>query len=118
MALPAITPPITASRWPEGFLKIMSKVAEIFETLDYGPAPEAAGPALDWLDGHGRTFGHFINGAFTKPGKTFASINPASSETLADVTEGTAEDVDRAVKAARAAFPGWSALSGYERAKY
>ena len=96
----------------------MSKVAEIFETLEYGPAPEAAGPALDWLDGHGRTFGHFIDGAFTKPGKTFASINPASSETLADVTEGTAEDVDRAAKAARAAFPAWSTLSGYERAKY
>ncbi|HWJ88799.1 MAG TPA: aldehyde dehydrogenase family protein [Pelagibacterium sp.] len=96
----------------------MSKVAEIFETLDYGPAPEAAGPALDWLDGHERRFGHFIDGAFTKPGKTFATLNPASSETLAEVTEGTADDVDRAVKAARAAFPAWSALSGYERAKY
>ena len=96
----------------------MSKVAEIFETLDYGPAPEAAGPALEWLDGHGRKFGHFIDGAFTRPGKGFASVNPANGEKLADVTDGTRADVDRAVKAARAAFAGWSGLSGYERAKY
>jgi hypothetical protein len=40
------------------------KVAEIFETMEYGPAPEAAGPAIAWLDAHERTFGHFIGGAF------------------------------------------------------
>src|SRR5690606_25020366 len=96
----------------------MSKVAEIFETLEYGPAPEAAGPALDWLDKHGRKFGHFIDGGFTKPGRTFVSANPASGEKLADISQGTKGDVDKAVKAARAAFPGWSALSGYERARY
>ncbi|WMT87416.1 aldehyde dehydrogenase family protein [Pelagibacterium sp. 26DY04] len=96
----------------------MSKVAEIFETLEYGPAPEAAGPALEWLDKHGRKFGHFIDGGFTKPGKTFASTNPANGERLADVSEGSEADVDKAVKAARAAFSGWSGLSGYERAKY
>src|SRR5690606_28545585 len=96
----------------------MSKVAEIFETLEYGPAPEAAGPALDWLEKHGRKFGHFIDGGFTKPDRTFVSANPANGEKLADVTEGTKGDVDKAVKAARAAFPGWSALSGYERARY
>jgi aldehyde dehydrogenase (NAD+) len=96
----------------------MSKVAEIFETLEYGPAPEAAGPALDWLEKHGRKFGHFIDGGFTKPGRTFASNNPATGEKLADISEGTKGDVDKAVKAARAAFPGWAALSGYERARY
>ena len=96
----------------------MNKIAQIFETLDYGPAPESADVALAWLDAHGRKFGHFINGAWTKPGKTFASDNPATSKKLADVTDGTAKDVDAAVKAARAAFPAWSALSGYERGKY
>lgn len=96
----------------------MSKVAEIFDSLDYGPAPEAAGPALEWLDKNGRVFGHFIDGAFTKPGKTFPSTNPATGEKLADISEGSKADVDRAVKAARAAFPHWSALSGFERAKY
>ncbi|HTN63753.1 MAG TPA: aldehyde dehydrogenase family protein, partial [Devosia sp.] len=96
----------------------MNKIAHIFETLDYGPAPESPDEANMWLDAHGRSFGHFIGGVWTKPGKTFSSDNPANGKPLAKVTDGTAEDVDAAVKAARAAFPGWSALSGYERGKY
>lgn len=96
----------------------MTKVAEIFESLEYGPAPEAPGPAFDWLAAHGKRFGHFIDGDFTKPGKTFASTNPANGEKLADISEAGKSDVDKAVKAARAAFPGWSQLSGFERAKY
>jgi aldehyde dehydrogenase (NAD+) len=96
----------------------MNKIAQIFDSLDYGPAPEAPDQANAWLDSHGRKFGHFINGKWTKPGKTFASDNPASGQKLADITDGTAEDVDAAVKAARAAFKTWSALSGYERGKY
>ena len=96
----------------------MTKVAEIFETLEYGPAPEAAGPALDWLAAHGKKFGHFIDGGFTKAGKTFASNNPANGEKLADISEAGKPEVEKAVKAARAAFPGWSQLTGFERAKY
>ena len=37
----------------------MSKVSDVFETMEYGPAPESAQPALDWLEAHGRVFGHF-----------------------------------------------------------
>jgi aldehyde dehydrogenase (NAD+) len=96
----------------------MNKIAEIFTSLDYGPAPESADVALAWLASHDNRFGHFINGAWTKPGKTFASENPANGKKLADVTDGTAADVDAAVKAARAAFQKWSALSGYQRGKY
>jgi aldehyde dehydrogenase (NAD+) len=96
----------------------MNKIAEIFQSLDYGPAPESPEPALAWLAAHGNKFGHFINGKWTKPGKTFASDNPSTGKKLADITDGTAGDVDKAVKAARAAFPGWSALSGYERGKH
>jgi aldehyde dehydrogenase (NAD+) len=96
----------------------MNKIAEIFESLDYGPAPESAEPALAWLASKGGKFGQFINGKWTKPGKVFASDNPATGKKLADITDGTAADVDKAVKAARAAFPKWAALSGYERAKY
>ncbi len=96
----------------------MNKIAEIFESLDYGPAPESAEPAMAWLAAKGSKFGHFINGKWTKPGKVFASDNPATGKKLADITEGSAADVDKAVKAARAAFPAWAALSGYERAKY
>ena len=96
----------------------MNKITQIFETLEYGPAPESADPALAWLKAHGNKFGHFIDGEWTKPGKTFASDNPATGKKLADITDGTPADVDKAVKAARAAFPAWSALSGYERGKH
>jgi aldehyde dehydrogenase (NAD+) len=96
----------------------MNKIADIFTSLDYGPAPESADIALAWLAAHDNKFGHFIDGKWTKPGKTFASENPANGKKLADVTDGTADDVNAAVKAARAAFKPWSALSGYQRGKY
>jgi aldehyde dehydrogenase (NAD+) len=96
----------------------MNKIAQIFETLEYGPAPEGPDQANAWLDSHGRAFGHFIDGKWTKPGKSFSSDNPANGKSLAQIADGSPEDVDAAVKAARAAFKGWSALSGYERGKY
>lgn len=96
----------------------MNKIAQIFQSLDYGPVSEDPEQANAWLDAHDRKFGHFIDGAWTKPGKTFSSDNSATSESLAQITNGTPEDVDAAVKAARAAFKGWSALSGYECGKY
>src|SRR3989442_6010409 len=46
-------------------------------------------------------------------------MHPASEETLAAIGQGTEQDVDRAVVAAREAFTnGWAALPGSERAKY
>lgn len=96
----------------------MNEIAHIFETLDYGPAPEGPEQAIAWLNAHDRKFGHFIDGKWTRPGKTFSSDNPATGESLAQISMGSEDDVNAAVKAARAAFKGWSALSGYERGKY
>ncbi|MBV1867331.1 MAG: aldehyde dehydrogenase family protein [Marinosulfonomonas sp.] len=93
-------------------------VSEIFETMDYGPAPEAAGEALAWLVDGGDKFGLFIDGDFTKPGKTFPSRNPATGETLALLTQAREKDIDLAVAAARKAQPKWARLSGHARAKY
>src|SRR4029077_6471265 len=64
----------------------------------------------------------FINGDFVdaKSGKTFATINPATEEKLADVASAGAEDVDAAVKAARAQMePGsqWQKMKPRDRAK-
>jgi aldehyde dehydrogenase (NAD+) len=92
-------------------------VRDIFETMEYGPAPEAAGEAMAWLDAHGRRFGLFAGGRFTKPGTTFESRNPATGEVLAEVTQATAADVDAAVKAARKAQPGWARAGGPARAR-
>ena len=43
-------------------------IQDIFDSMEYGPAPESAAEAQAWLEGRGRAFGHFINGKFTAPG--------------------------------------------------
>src|SRR5206468_4875257 len=61
------------------------------------------------------------NGKFVPPvkGKYFETINPANEKKLAEVGEATAEDVDKAVKAARNAYNNvWSKLPAKERGKY
>lgn len=60
----------------------------------------------------------YINGEWTSPAvpALLPVINPATEEVVAEVARGSAEDVDRAVAAARAAFPGWSATPVVERA--
>lgn len=93
-------------------------VKEIFETMDYGPAPESAGDALAWIVDQGSRFGHFIDGAYTEPGEGFDSRNPATGEVLATLTQAMQSDVDAAVAAARAAQPGWEALGGPGRARF
>ncbi|MEU4237954.1 aldehyde dehydrogenase family protein [Actinoplanes sp. NPDC026619] len=54
----------------------------------------------------------FIGGSWVPPssGSSLEVENPATEETIAHVPAGTAEDVDRAVSAARAAFDGWAGL--------
>lgn len=98
----------------------MSKVADIFETMDYGPAPEGAERAQAWLDAHERVLGHFIQGAFTPVDghELFETANPATGKPLARVVQGTDKDVDSAVAAARAAQPGWWALGPHGRARH
>ncbi|QBY01728.1 aldehyde dehydrogenase family protein [Rhodophyticola sp. CCM32] len=91
---------------------------EIFGTMEYGPAPESDAEARDWITRNGPAFGTFIDGAFTEPGETFASNNPATGEELAQITQSTAGDVDRAVAAARRAFPKWAKLTGHQRARH
>ncbi|CUM62867.1 uncharacterized protein PRCAT00000426001 [Priceomyces carsonii] len=61
--------------------------------------------------------GLFINNEFvkSKQGKTLESINPATGEVNGSVYAATEEDVDIAVKAARAAFPAWKKVTGVER---
>ena len=81
--------------------------------FDYAPAPEAK------LASFQKSYGHFIGGKFTKPANLYPTINPATEEVLAQISHGTAKDVDLAVKAARSSFEKvWSKLSGAERGKY
>jgi aldehyde dehydrogenase (NAD+) len=95
-------------------------IAEKFIAMEYGPAPEDAKEALTWLDHHGRRFGHFINGTWLPPstGKYFDTTDPSTGEKLASVAEGSAADIDAAVKTARAALPKWQSLTPHTRARY
>ncbi|MFE7313886.1 aldehyde dehydrogenase family protein [Streptomyces sp. NPDC057555] len=84
-------------------------------TFDYAPAPESRA-VVDLAS----SYGLFIDGEFTEGagGGLRKTVSPATEEVLAEYTQGTGEDVDRAVQAARRAFETWSALPGAERAKY
>src|SRR5216117_3645588 len=99
----------------------MTTVAKLFETMDYGPAPESAAPALEWIQQHGAgQFGHYIGGQWMPPaeGQYFETINPATTAVLARVAQGGKADVDAAVAAASAAAPVWAGLPAHARARY
>src|SRR5215218_1521554 len=92
------------------------RAAARFGGLDYAPAPEATDHVNIRAD-----HGLLIGGRWVEPAseRRFKTINPATEEVLAEVAEAGEEDVDAAVKAARAAYTKvWSRMSGAERAKY
>jgi aldehyde dehydrogenase (NAD+) len=98
----------------------MPTIAEIFETLEYGPAPESADPALAWLEARGLEVLPFIGGEFRRPatGEWFDTLNPATAKPLARAAQCGAADVDAAVEAARAAQGPWWNLGCHGRARY
>jgi aldehyde dehydrogenase (NAD+) len=95
-------------------------IAEKFIAMEYGPAPEDPKEALAWLDHHKRRFGNFINDAWVDPavGEYFDTADPSTGEKLATVAQGSAVDIDAAVKAARAALSKWQSLPPHRRARY
>src|SRR4051812_46109100 len=96
----------------------MATVAEIFRTMEYGPAPESDKEALAWLARHDGKFGQFINGEWVKSKEHFDIINPANARVIAKVAQGTSKDVDTAVKGASKALVEWKKLSGHARARH
>src|SRR2546427_4822106 len=94
-------------------------VMDIFETMEYGPAPEAPTPALEWIQER-QPFGLFINNRWVKPasGQYLDSINPSTGKPLAQIAAANSADVDTAVAAARTAFESWGKTPGHMRARY
>jgi aldehyde dehydrogenase (NAD+) len=83
--------------------------------FEYAAAPETHKPQLR------REYGLYIGGKFTaaRNGRYFETINPATEEPLARVAYATADDVDRAVKAARRGYEKyWRDMAPAHRAKY
>ncbi|MEU8115975.1 aldehyde dehydrogenase family protein [Micromonospora sp. NPDC048947] len=84
--------------------------------FEYAPAPESRS-VVDLKP----SYRLFIDGKFVDPtdGGSFKSINPASEEVLAEIAEAGAQDVERAVRAARKAYDKvWGPMPGRDRAKY
>ncbi len=84
-------------------------------TFEYAPAPESRA-VVDIQS----SYGLFIGGEWVEGhGKAFKTINPATEEVLADISEADEADVDKAVRAARTAYERvWSKMSGADRGKY
>jgi len=91
-----------------------SEVRELLfgDLWEYAPAPESR--SIVKLEPR---YGHLIDGEWVMGEGWFPTVSPATGEVLAEVPEADAATVDRAVAAARRAFPAWSALPGIERAK-
>ncbi len=84
-------------------------------TFDYAPAPESRA-VVDLRP----SYGLFVGGRFVAgTGGSFPTVDPATEQVLAQVSEASPADVDRAVTAARAAYRGvWGRMSGRDRGKY
>jgi aldehyde dehydrogenase (NAD+) len=95
-------------------------IAEKFVSMEYGPAPEDPKECVAWLELHERRFGMFIGGEWRPPaaGEYFDTLDPSTGEKLAAIAQGSAVDVDAAVRAACAAAPKWRALTPHARARY
>jgi aldehyde dehydrogenase (NAD+) len=82
--------------------------------FEYAPAPESR--AVVSLQS---SYGLYVGGEFSRPKDLFPSLNPADESVLAQVSQASAKDVDKAVAAARRAYEGvWGRMSGAERGKY
>ena len=93
-------------------------IKDIFETMDWGTAPESADVALDWIESRGGIAGNFVAGKWGPLRADIDVLNPATGERLAGLTRSTPDEVNAGVAAARKAQPGWAKLSGHARAKY
>src|SRR5210317_176352 len=96
------------------------KVKDIYQTMAYGPAPESAEEAIQFLESNHRKFKLFINGKWvdSSSGEYFESINPCTKEVLANISEASDSDVNKAVAAAKKALPEWIKIGPHQRARY
>ena len=83
--------------------------------LEYAPAPESTS-----ILNLSPSYGLFINGEWVDGGDdSYTTISPATEKPIAEIAHASANDVDRAVAAARRAYDTvWSRMSGADRGKY
>ena len=85
----------------------MSKIIKDFKNIKYGPAPEDNTEVLQWIKRLPNPNHIFINGDWCRSAsrKILHSINPANNKKLFNLSVSSKADVDKAVKAAKKAFP-------------
>ena len=92
-------------------------IETIFDTMDYGTAPEDRNAALQWIADHGGIAGPYVNGTWGPFRDDLSVSNPATGEKLAGMTIASPDEVAAAVAAARKAQPAWEASGGPARAR-
>ena len=96
-------------------------IAEKFVAMEYGPAPEdpkeAAKPGSTTMAA-ASDISSVAPGNSRRQAAYFETTDPSTGEKLADVAQGSAADIDAAVRAASAALPKWQALTPHVRARY
>ncbi|XP_051203767.1 aldehyde dehydrogenase family 2 member B7, mitochondrial [Lolium perenne] len=112
LARPAAAP--SALRRPDGTRGLLPGVLQRFGTS--AAAEEPISPPVQVRDTQLLINGKFVDAA---SGKTFPTLDPRTGEVIARVAEGDAEDIDRAVAAARKAFDEgpWPRMTAYERSR-
>jgi acyl-CoA reductase-like NAD-dependent aldehyde dehydrogenase len=73
---------------------------------------------LDAMSASPTIKGMYIDGSWVPAARTFEDLNPSDNSLYARIPDGSVEDVRRAIKAAKAAFPAWSNLRFHDRAHY
>lgn len=81
---------------------------------------EKASTLLKHLEGNPITLQHFVENKFTatESPKTLDSFEPKTGKLVARIPCASADEVDVAIKAAKAAFPAWSKTPRAERSRY
>ena len=95
-----------------------SSIVEKFQSMEYGPAPENPSEVTKWLDAHKRSFGHFINGEWTKVAAAVRNQKSRNRRSPRRDRKADAADVDRAVKPPALLFPAGRRSRGHQRARY
>ncbi len=96
-------------------------IKRVFETMEYGPAPEADAPAYEWLERHEHRFGLYIDGRFRDPHshEWFPATAPGRKHAeLGHIARADDTDINDAVRAASQAQTQWQKLGAHARARY
>ncbi len=95
-------------------------LTELYHEMNYGPALESPGPALEWIKQQNGNFELYINGKWktAKSGERLGISNPATGESLGTSAVAGKTDIALAVDAARKAFHQWRSLSYHARARF